>query len=66
MSQFIHPLTDHYYEEYNPNAADSREWTRVYEVRELEDGGLMCRRDSNDTLTYLKAGQWRKVRAGAA
>jgi len=66
MTKFIHPLEEPTYEELAANAAGALEWVPVQEARETEDGGLMCRRDSQDTLTYLKAGQWRKVQAASA
>lgn len=62
MTQFIHPLED----EVGYEALFADRWERVTAPEETEDGGLTCRRDSQDTLTYLKAGEWRKVRGTAA
>lgn len=61
MSQFIHPLEEERYEALSPEPR----WERVTDAQETEDGGLLCRRDSQETLIYLKAGEWRKVRAAS-
>lgn len=61
-SKFIHPLD----EDVRYEALSGERWECVTNAEEKEDGGLVCRRDSQDTLVYLPAGEWRKVRGSAA
>lgn len=62
MDQFIHPLDD----DLRYEALISDHWQPVTDAEQTPSGGLVCRLDSQDTLTYLPAGEWRKVRASTA
>lgn len=61
-TQFIHPLDD----ELRYEALISDHWQTVTDAEQMPSGELVCRLDSQDILTCIPAGEWRKVRASAA
>lgn len=61
-TQFIHPLDD----ELRYEARINSQWQTVTDAEQMPSGELVCRLDSQDTLTCIPAGEWRRVRASAA